>query len=269
MAQRPLPALAVSSDAPAFPTTTKTSSCDSHAIHMTLQHKGGVGKSFVANCIAQYYASKGRPIKVIDADPSNKSLAAYKALSVVALDIMAANNTVDSRKFDDMMDDIIGSASDFVIDNGATNFLPFMAYLVENRVTDVLAEHGRELMIHVPIVGAEARMETLQGFDDIASNIGQNAKVVVWLMEAIKGVILFDGKDFEATKAYAAHQAKIHTLIRVPHHTSELFAQDMDELLSKKLTFAEAINGTDFRLMARQRLRQMQREIFDQVALAI
>jgi hypothetical protein len=182
---------------------------------------------------------------------------------------MAANNTVDSRKFDDMMDDIIATPSDFVIDNGATNYLPFMAYLVENSVADVLTEHGRELVIHVPIVGAEAKMETLQGFDDIASNIGQNAKIVIWLIEAIKGVILFDGKEFEATKAYEAHRANINAIIRVPHHTSELFARDMDELLSKKMTFSEAIGSTEFRLVAKQRLRQMQREIFQQVALAI
>jgi len=132
------------------------------------------------------------------------------------------------------MDDIIATPSDFVIDNGATKYLPFMAYLVENRVADVLTEHGRELVIHVPIVGAEAKMETLQGFDDIASNIGENAKIVIWLIEAIKGVILFDGKEFEATKAYEAHRANINAIIRVPHHTSELFARDMDELLSNR-----------------------------------
>jgi hypothetical protein len=72
-----------------------------------------------------------------------------------------------------------------------------------------------------------------------------------------------------ATKAYEAHQEKINTIIRVPQHASELFAQDMDEMLSKKMTFAEAIGSTEFRLMAKQRLRQMQREIFEQVALAI
>jgi len=236
---------------------------------MTLQHKGGAGKSFAANCIAQYYCSCGRTVRVVDADPSNKSLAAYKALGVVPLDIMAPNNTVDSRKFDDMIDDIIRTESDFVVDNGATNYLPFMAYLVDNSVADVLAAHGRELVIHVPIVGAEAKMETLQGFDDIASNIGEKAQIVVWLNEAIKGVITFDDKNFEDTKAYAEHKAQITSIIRVPYHVSELFAQDMDALLTKKQTFAEAIKGTEFRLMAKQRLKQVQREIFEQLALAI
>jgi hypothetical protein len=43
----------------------------------------------------------------------------------------------------------------------------------------------------------------------------------------------------------------------------------MDVLLSMKMTFAEAITSTEFRLMAKQRLRQIQREIFEQVALVI
>lgn len=236
---------------------------------MTLQHKGGVGKSFVANCIAQYYLRKNQPLKVIDADPSNKSLAAYKALSVVAWDIMTANNTVNSRVFDDIVGDIIASDQDFVIDNGATNFLPFMAYLVDNHVPEVLAENGRDLVVHVPIVGAEAMMETIQGLHDIATNLGSHAKIVVWLNEAIKGVIRPGGKDFEQIQVYANHKDKITALLRVPCHCSELFAQDMDQLLTKKMIFDEAMNSLDFQLMAKQRLKQIQRTIFDQLAIAI
>lgn len=258
-----------SQDSAASQTITRTSSSKIRAVHMTMQHKGGVTKSFCANCITQYYMSRGLPIRAIDADPSNKSLAAYKALSVVALDIMNANNNVDSRKFDDLIESIITTECDFVVDNGATNFLPFMAYLVSNRVAEILSDSGRELVLHVPIVGGEAMMETMLGFRDIASNVGDKAKIVVWLNEAVKGVIQPGGKDFEETQVYQDHKGQIAGLIRVPQHSSELFAQDMDELLTKKLTFAEAIEGPNFRLMAKQRLKQMQREIFDQISVAV
>ena len=236
---------------------------------MTLQHKGGVGKSFVANCIAQFYVQQNRPVKVIDADPSNKSLAAYRALDVESLDIMTANNTINSRAFDDIIDSIISSDRDFVIDNGATNFLPFMAYLVDNNVAAVLSENGRDLVVHVPIVGAEAMLETIQGFDDIARNLGGHARIIVWLNEALKGAIQPGGKDFEALPVYSRHKDSISALVRVPHHVSELFAQDMDQLLTGKMTFDEALNSSDFRLMAKQRLKQIQREIFDQLAIAV
>jgi hypothetical protein len=236
---------------------------------MTLQHKGGVGKSFVANCIAQFYKRENRSAFVFDADPSNKSLAAYKALDVQSLDIMTENNTVNSRAFDDVVDQIIASDRDVIIDNGATNFLPFMAYLIDNNVPEVLAENGRDLVVHVPIVAAEAMLETIQGFNDIATNLGGHAKIVVWLNEAVKGEIKPEGKDFEEIQAYQKHKANITALIRVPFHASELFAQDMDQLLSRKMTFDEAQQSPDFRLMAKQRLKQIQREIFDQLAVAV
>ena len=177
MAQRSSQGPEASSAAPVSPMTTNTISSGRQTVHMTLQHKGGVGKSFVANCVAQYYAWQKRPAKVIDADPSNKSLAAYKGLNVVPFDIMTANNTINTRAFDDIIDDIIGGDRDFIIDNGATNFLPFMAYLVDNNVAEVLAENGRELVVHVPIVGAEAMMETIAGFDDIATNLGDTQQL--------------------------------------------------------------------------------------------
>ena len=38
-------------------------------IHMVLQGKGGVGKSFIATVIAQYKISKGQQPQCIDTDP--------------------------------------------------------------------------------------------------------------------------------------------------------------------------------------------------------
>jgi hypothetical protein len=65
------------------------------------------------------------------------------------------------------------------------------------------------------------------------------------------------------------HKDRITALVRVPYHVSELFAQDMDQLLTRKMTFDEAMQSPDFRLMTKQRLKQIQREIFDQLAIAV
>ena len=40
-------------------------------IHMVLQGKGGVGKSFIAAVLAQFKASKGQKPLCIDTDPIN------------------------------------------------------------------------------------------------------------------------------------------------------------------------------------------------------
>ena len=49
-------------------------------IHMILQGKGGVGKSFIAALLAQYKASKGQPSLCIDTDPVNATFHGYQAL---------------------------------------------------------------------------------------------------------------------------------------------------------------------------------------------
>src|ERR1051325_6140975 len=49
-------------------------------IHMTLQGKGGVGKSLVASVLAQYFGEQGRVVRCVDTDPVNRTLAQYSAL---------------------------------------------------------------------------------------------------------------------------------------------------------------------------------------------
>ena len=45
-------------------------------VHLSLQGKGGVGKSLVASLLAQYFRDrKGMSVRCIDADPVNQTLA--------------------------------------------------------------------------------------------------------------------------------------------------------------------------------------------------
>jgi hypothetical protein len=178
MALKPPPAPDDSSRTKGQPNAAISGEVPRFNVHMSLQHKGGSTKSFTANVIAQFYQSKGRPVIVLDADPSNKTLMAYAGLGAKPVEIMADNNTIAPRLFDDLLEQFLATESDFVVDNGAANFPPFMNYMVENAVPAVLAEAGRRLVLHVPIVGGEAMEETMQGFANIA---------VLWLNEAVKG----------------------------------------------------------------------------------
>ncbi|MFA7431894.1 MAG: hypothetical protein WCZ23_17190 [Rhodospirillaceae bacterium] len=51
-------------------------------INLTLQGKGGVGKSFVASLLAQYYQSRGGDLACYDTDPVNQSFGGYTAFGV-------------------------------------------------------------------------------------------------------------------------------------------------------------------------------------------
>jgi hypothetical protein len=241
----------------------------SFQIHMSLQHKGGSTKSFTANVIAQFYKDKQRSVVVLDADPSNKTLMAYGGIGALPAQIMADNNTIDPRKFDDLLEQFLSTESDFIVDNGAANFPPFMNYMIENAVPTVLAEAGRKLVLHVPIIGGEAMEETMQGFANIAGHFENDISIILWLNEAVKGPITMNGKEFEDSKVYQLHKSKVSGIVRIPHHSAETFGADMEQLLRSRMTFKEGIESDSFRLMAKQRLKQMQREIFDQVLLVV
>jgi CO dehydrogenase nickel-insertion accessory protein CooC1 len=49
-------------------------------IHLSLQGKGGVGKSLVASILAQYLLQRGKTVRCIDTDPVNKTLSQYRGL---------------------------------------------------------------------------------------------------------------------------------------------------------------------------------------------
>jgi len=63
-------------------------------IHMVLQGKGGVGKSFVAAPMAQFLQDKGRDPLCIDTDPVNATFAGYSAFrSTPSISWRAARST--------------------------------------------------------------------------------------------------------------------------------------------------------------------------------
>ena len=44
----------------------------SSTIHLSLQGKGGVGKSLIASILAQYLLKRGKPVRCVDTDPARR-----------------------------------------------------------------------------------------------------------------------------------------------------------------------------------------------------
>ena len=56
-------------------------------LYITLQGKGGIGKSFVSSVFAQYLRDTGAPVKVIDTDTVNPTLIHYAPLAAAHLQL--------------------------------------------------------------------------------------------------------------------------------------------------------------------------------------
>lgn len=238
-----------------------------NAVHFILQGKGGVGKSLVAALLAQYFrqvltGAGLKDVQCIDTDPVNQTLVNYKALGATHIALMEGSK-IDERKFDGLMERLLSEDGVFVVDNGASSFVPLSNYLIENQAIDMLREAGREVYIHCVVTGGQALLDTLHGFAQLASQ-APTKNIIVWENEYF-GPIEADGKPFEQMKAFLNNQDKVRGVVKIAKRNADTFGKDIEEMASRKLTFAEVLAGSDFTIMAKQRIKTVQRDINDQL----
>jgi hypothetical protein len=237
------------------------------AIHIVMQSKGGVGKSFVASHLAQYFADSGMPIKVFDSDPTTPTLVQYKALGATYLNSMK-DDELDVTTFDQLSTGIEKSSKEVVVvDTGSSNFIALGSYLKNQHVLEVLAEQGRRVVLHSVLVGGPGARETLSGLVEIAGSLVAH-DYVAWL-NSFFGPVVFDGKAFEETRGYGQVKHKLRGTIRIKERTggnNVLHLNAMRKMAERHLTYREVFESPDFSLWEKQRLKDAQREIYEQLA---
>jgi hypothetical protein len=233
-------------------------------IHLTLQGKGGVGKSLVAALLAQFFKNSGRDVSCIDTDPVNRTFAQYAALGADRLQLRDEHNRIDQRSFDVLMERFLTQdGATFVVDNGASTFLPLWHYLLENNALDYLRGNGRKVFVHTVITGGQALMDTLNGFHELAQTT-QERNIVVWVNEYF-GRVEADGKKLTEMAAFGDNAEKVCGAVVLAKRNQDTFGRDLEEMIAAKLTFQEAISDGKLPIMAKQRLKLVQRDIFEQL----
>src|SRR5579875_3810846 len=233
-----------------------------NAIHLSLQGKGGVCKSFIASILAQYFVARGKAIRCIDTDPVNTTLFQYKALSVSRLELLR-DGGIDQRGFDVLMERLLTEDATFIVDNGASTFIPLWNYILENNAVEVLTRAGKRLFVHTVITGGQALVDTLYGFKSLVDSTSDQ-NIIVWLNEYF-GRIERDGKCFEEMGAYKDSADKVLGSVHLTRRNQDTFGHDLEEVISRKLTLEEAIKDGPFTIMSKQRLKVMQRDWFEQL----
>jgi len=235
-------------------------------IHMILQGKGGVGKSFVASLLAQHFIAREITPICIDTDPVNATFASYKAFNVHRIELMKGDN-IDHRAFDELVDLVMDAPKDstFIIDNGAASFVALCAWMVENHVVQFFEESGVNITAHTILIGGQALEDTMVGLDNLLNHF--DLPTAVWLNE-YEGKPEHNGIAFEDTELFSKHKDKITALIRIPEVRKETFGYDLKKILEQKSTFAEANEDASLSIMTRQRLIMMWRDLDAQMTAA-
>ena len=231
-------------------------------IHLTLQGKGGVGKSLVASILAQYFRHNGREIHCIDSDPVNQTFSQYAELGAEHLALMR-DGRIDSGGFDILLHRLLTEKGTFIVDNGASTFVPLWNFIVESNALEMLSDAGRKLYVHTIITGGQALGDTLKGFKSLADSSAER-NIVVWLNEYF-GVIERDGKTFTDMQAYKDCEPKVFGLVHIAKRNPDTFGRDVEEVITRKRTFEDAIRNGTATVMSKQRLKMVQRDLFEQL----
>lgn len=237
-------------------------------INITLQGKGGIGKSFVNTLLMQYYVQRGVPVQGFDTDPVNQTLAGFKKLPVKIMKLAERDDEINPRYFDALIEDLVALPEDgvAVIDNGSSSFLPLLSYLIESQVLEMLTDAGHSVRLQSIITGGQPLEDTIKGLDRVLRSI-PGIPTVVWL-NPYNGLIERRDpgtapKGFEDFKIYKTHKDRIHSLIKIPPVRQSTFGEDIKAMMAAHLTFDEAVASETFNIMARQRLKTTWSTLFN------
>lgn len=234
-------------------------------IHFILQGKGGVGKTLISSLLAQYFKENSLPLQCLNTDSVNNSFQKFKSLNVQSVDILK-DQMVEPSEFDQVIEKIITTDDHFIIDNGASSFVPIAKYLSRNEIVDLLNEHGKVVYFHVPIAGGPAQEETLTGFHGLLSQFKTNANFIVWENRYF-GEIAYEGMTLKEMPIFKKFEDRIDAVISFGERKPQ-FTLDFEKMAKASLTFEEAIKSKDFFIMSKQRLTMLRRDLFIQIKAA-
>lgn len=242
--------------------TETANSANGTAIHLSLQGKGGVGKSFVASIVAQYLIERGHHVQCIDTDPVNHTLSQYQGLPVRLLRLLHGSR-IDEGEFDGLLDSFLKGRGTFVVDNGASTFVALWNFILENRVLQNLNEAGIPLYLHTVITGGLGLSDTIDGFVQLAKTATER-RIVIWFNEFF-GPTQWDGKSFVETSVYKEHEAKIVGTVTIPRRSPDTFGRDIEGMIRQKQTFREALMWEGSYIMTKQRIKIVRDHLFGQL----
>jgi hypothetical protein len=227
-------------------------------VHMMLQKKGGVGKSTICSFWMQFLKEQGYSVDGMDTDPANKTFSAFTELKVSKLELLDANDDIDPRKFDLLVDMIckLPKSRHLVIDTGSSCFTSLFAYLKHNNAFGVISGAGHPIYIHTPVAGGADVLESTESLVKLVQTF-PSLSFVIW-KNRYHGDLVVDTVDgqvpFEQFKDYPIiDQCRVAT-IEIPFKNPATFGKDIELLMAKKWTFQAGKTAPSLPVMVRERL---------------
>jgi hypothetical protein len=249
-------------------TSPKSGNDAGYVVHVVLNSKGGIGKSFVASLLGQWLRDHGRPVVCLDTDRLNASLSDVKALQAEAVPVIDDEGVVDIDAIDGIVDRLAKEEANFVIDSGSTSFAPLGRHLVTEGVADILGQHGKRMIAHAIVSGGSEFGHTVRGLDAMAKQFPASVGIVVWLNEH-HGSIGDAEHQFESFPVYQKHKDRFLGVVRLAKLNPTTYGKNLAAMIGRGQTFSEAREDASLFIQTRQRLVEIQRPIWAQIGAVL
>jgi hypothetical protein len=235
-----------------------------NTVHFILQGKGGIGKTLVSTILAQWMAGQDeQPLRCFDTDQENPTFSRYKAMNVRHVPVMTDTRTIDPKRFDALMIDLLEEEGNCVIDNGANTFSPLMAYLLENDCFAMLRDAGRKVYIHVIVGGGDTLHDTATGFTTTAK--ATDVPLVLWENQHFGLLQSASGKQFTDSQTYSDYASRVVGRVVLSQRNADTFGADIKKMNIARLTMEEVRASDKFNVMEKQRIKVVFRDLFEQL----
>lgn len=231
--------------------------------HFVMQSKGGAGKSVCSAILAQYLTEKtDGNIKLIDTDPSNKTLGSYQSLDVNQINVIGKNKLVDQSSFDTFNNDFIEGDHAMLVDTGSGDFLAINNYISNNEIPSLFEDMGKKLFIHCPINYGQSKVETLRCLSGLVSLYPETG-IIVWENEFFGT----DDKRFTETDAFKKNK-NILGVVTLAKKNADTDERDFSRMLHRSMTFEDVRMIEDkevFGFIQKVRIDRIKKDIWSQL----
>ena len=223
-------------------------------VHIALQGKGGIGKSLVCRFLGEYLNAV-----CIDADPENRTLSECHSLDVREHNLLDTRKSIDQFAIDALMETVIEETGDVVLDIGASSFVEVNAYFAENDLERVFKDAGKNLWVHLVVVGGPSQGACLRSVTERIRNGHDAAHVCVWENEYLGPIKIQD--ETLTTSGILDHAGFEHVVLP---QRGRLFVGALESMIGNGDTFEDAINGSPT-VLTRSRLQRQRDELWGQL----
>ena len=245
-------------------------------LHIFLNSKGGVGKSFCAINLTQFMREKVDNLMVFDTDPSNQTLFNFSDLNATFIDVKSEKN-VEIGNFDDLINYINDKFEHLIIDSGASNAIPFFHYLVDEGGEDVLNQMGYQIFIHVPVVGGDAFKDCKGNLKMVFSQL-KHAKIIIWYNNFPKPVFAKSEKSAmmaELTNEIIGEEGSSYVgYVELPYFEPTTTGKMLKQIMEERKTYNQLLDGSvqttlfnqPLRVLEKVRIKKIKDDIFNAIS---